>query len=125
MKYLLCLATLVLTGCFLIPDEKETETFQLPEPPKITQAVTYPVERQLIMESVEGTVRVTPIREVSLYFEVPGRIQSVDVVPDQQVAEGEVLAKLEANRKKPPTKSKWQQRLEQAARQRGINPPRK
>jgi YidC/Oxa1 family membrane protein insertase len=37
----------------------------------------------------------------------------------------EVLATLEANKKKPLPKSKWQQRLEAAAKQRGINPPKK
>jgi len=37
----------------------------------------------------------------------------------------EVLATLEENKKKPLKKSKWQQRLETAARQRGIQPPRK
>jgi YidC/Oxa1 family membrane protein insertase len=36
-----------------------------------------------------------------------------------------VLATLEENKKKPLKKSKWQQRLETAARQRGINPPKK
>ncbi|MEI6049510.1 MAG: membrane protein insertase YidC [Bacteroidota bacterium] len=36
-----------------------------------------------------------------------------------------VLAKLEENKKKPIKKSKWQQRLESAAKQRGINPPKK
>ncbi len=36
-----------------------------------------------------------------------------------------VLAKLDENRKKPVQKSKWQQRLEEAARQRGINPPKR
>ncbi|HBH83713.1 MAG: hypothetical protein A2X05_10560 [Bacteroidetes bacterium GWE2_41_25] len=36
-----------------------------------------------------------------------------------------VLATLEENKKKPVKKSKWQQRLETAARQRGINPPKK
>jgi YidC/Oxa1 family membrane protein insertase len=36
-----------------------------------------------------------------------------------------VLAKLEENKKKPIKKSKWQQRLEAAAKQRGINPPKK
>jgi YidC/Oxa1 family membrane protein insertase len=36
-----------------------------------------------------------------------------------------VLATLEANKKKPVPKSKWQQRLEAAARQRGINPAKK
>jgi YidC/Oxa1 family membrane protein insertase len=36
-----------------------------------------------------------------------------------------VLATLEENKKKPLKKSKWQQRLEVAAKQRGINPPKK
>ena len=36
-----------------------------------------------------------------------------------------VLAKLEENKKKPLKKSKWQQRLESAAKQRGINPSKK
>ena len=36
-----------------------------------------------------------------------------------------VLAALEENKKKPLKKSKWQQRLEAAAKQRGINPPRR
>lgn len=36
-----------------------------------------------------------------------------------------VLATLEQNKKKPLPKSKWQQRLEAAAKQRGINPPKR
>jgi YidC/Oxa1 family membrane protein insertase len=36
-----------------------------------------------------------------------------------------VLATLEENKKKPLKKSKWQQRLEDAAKQRGINPPKR
>jgi|WetSurMetagenome_2_1015567.scaffolds.fasta_scaffold31334_1 YidC/Oxa1 family membrane protein insertase len=36
-----------------------------------------------------------------------------------------VLATLEENKKKPLKKSKWQQRIEEAAKQRGINPPKK
>ncbi len=36
-----------------------------------------------------------------------------------------VLATLEENKKKPVKKSKWQQRLEEAAKSRGINPPKK
>lgn len=36
-----------------------------------------------------------------------------------------VLATLEENRKKPAKKSKWQQRLEEAARKRGYNPSKK
>jgi YidC/Oxa1 family membrane protein insertase len=36
-----------------------------------------------------------------------------------------VLATLEENKKKPMKKSRWQQTLEDAARKRGINPPKK
>ncbi|HEX2920595.1 MAG TPA: membrane protein insertase YidC [Bacteroidales bacterium] len=36
-----------------------------------------------------------------------------------------VLATLEENKKKPLKKSKWQQRLEEAAKQRGINPSKR
>lgn len=36
-----------------------------------------------------------------------------------------VLATLEENKKKPMKKSKWQMRLEEASRQRGINPPKR
>jgi YidC/Oxa1 family membrane protein insertase len=38
---------------------------------------------------------------------------------------GDVLATLEVNKKKPMKKSKWQQRLEDAAKQRGINPSKR
>jgi YidC/Oxa1 family membrane protein insertase len=41
------------------------------------------------------------------------------------IDQGKVLATLEENRKKPLKKSRWQQRLEEAARQRGINPNRR
>lgn len=36
-----------------------------------------------------------------------------------------VLAILEENKKKPVKKSNWQKRLEDAAKQRGINPPKR
>ncbi|MGE5419342.1 MAG: membrane protein insertase YidC, partial [Chloroflexota bacterium] len=36
-----------------------------------------------------------------------------------------VLATLEENKKKPLKKSKWQMRLEEAARKRGVNPPKR
>jgi YidC/Oxa1 family membrane protein insertase len=36
-----------------------------------------------------------------------------------------VLATLEANKKKPVPKSKWQQRLEEASKQRGLNSPKR
>jgi YidC/Oxa1 family membrane protein insertase len=48
-----------------------------------------------------------------------------NIVSKRFINAEEVLAKLEENKKKPLKKSKWQQRLETAARQRGINPPKK
>jgi YidC/Oxa1 family membrane protein insertase len=47
------------------------------------------------------------------------------MISKQFIDEDKVLAKLEENKKKPVKKSKWQQRLETAARQRGINAPKK
>lgn len=41
------------------------------------------------------------------------------------VSEDEILRKIEENKKKPAKKSKWQARLEEASRQRGIKPPKK
>ncbi|MBN2633372.1 MAG: membrane protein insertase YidC [Bacteroidales bacterium] len=48
-----------------------------------------------------------------------------NIVMKRFINADEVLATLEANKKKPVPKSKWQQRLESAAKQRGINPSRK
>jgi YidC/Oxa1 family membrane protein insertase len=48
-----------------------------------------------------------------------------NIISKRFINADEVLANLAQNKKKPLTKSKWQQRLEAAARQRGINPPKK
>lgn len=48
-----------------------------------------------------------------------------NMISKRFIDEKKVLATLEENRKKPLKKSKWQQRLEAAAKQRGIQPPRK
>ncbi len=47
-----------------------------------------------------------------------------NIISKRFIDEKKVLATLEENRKKPLKKSKWQQRLEEAAKQRGIQPPR-
>jgi YidC/Oxa1 family membrane protein insertase len=41
------------------------------------------------------------------------------------INQDKVLATLEENRKKPAKKSKWQQRLEAAAKSRGVSPPKR
>ena len=48
-----------------------------------------------------------------------------NVISKRFIDADKVLATLEENRKKPVKKSKWQQRLEDAAKQRGINPAKK
>lgn len=48
-----------------------------------------------------------------------------NIISKRFIDADKVLATLEENRKKPLKKSKWQQRLEEAAKQRGIQPPRK
>lgn len=48
-----------------------------------------------------------------------------NIISKRFIDEQKVLATLEENRKKPLKKSKWQQRLEEAAKQRGINPPKR
>ena len=48
-----------------------------------------------------------------------------NLLSKQFIDSDKVLATLEANRKKPLKKSKWQQRLDEAAKQRGIQAPRR
>jgi YidC/Oxa1 family membrane protein insertase len=48
-----------------------------------------------------------------------------NIITKRFIDESKVLAALEENKKKPVKKSKWQQRLEEAARQRGINTPKR
>jgi YidC/Oxa1 family membrane protein insertase len=48
-----------------------------------------------------------------------------NIISKRFIDKEKVLATLEENKKKPVKKSRWQQKIEDAARQRGINPPRK
>ncbi len=48
-----------------------------------------------------------------------------NILSKRFIDSAKVLATLEENKKKPLKKSKWQQRLEQAAKQRGIQAPKK
>jgi len=48
-----------------------------------------------------------------------------NIVSKRFIDADKVLATLEENKKKPVKKSKWQQRLEEAAKARGINPPKR
>lgn len=48
-----------------------------------------------------------------------------NIISKRFIDEKKVLATLEENRKKPVKKSKWQQRLEEAAKKRGIQSPKR
>jgi YidC/Oxa1 family membrane protein insertase len=48
-----------------------------------------------------------------------------NIVSKRFIDADKVLATLEANKKKPVPKSKWQQRLEEASKQRGLNTPKR
>src|SRR4030043_451381 len=48
-----------------------------------------------------------------------------NIISKRFIDQEKVLATLEENRKKPLKKSKWQQRLEEAAKRRGVTPPRR
>ena len=48
-----------------------------------------------------------------------------NMITKQFVDEKAILKKMEENKKKPKKKSKWQQRLEEAAKQRGVQPKKR
>lgn len=48
-----------------------------------------------------------------------------NLISKRYIDEDAVLRKLDENKKKPPKKSKFQQRLEAAAKQRGVQPPKR
>jgi len=48
-----------------------------------------------------------------------------NIISNRFIDEKKVLATLEENRKKPVKKSNWQKRLEEAAKRRGIQAPRR
>jgi RND family efflux transporter MFP subunit len=89
-----CLGMLT-AACGLFPEDEEKAMPRLPEPPRISSSITYPVEKEDVLELIEGTARATPTKMQSLYFLVSGRIQSMGAEPNLQVMAGEVLAKLE------------------------------
>jgi len=88
-------AAVLLAGCGLLPQEEDLTVPELPEPPQVSAVVTYPVVREDIYDMIEGYARVSPVRETSLYFEQPGRVQTLTVEPNDVVSEGDVLARLE------------------------------
>ena len=89
------LAAGILLCCGLFPKEKTAQEPILPEPPTTSSSITYPVTRGDIEEGIEGTAQITAVREVALYFKEAGRIREINAAPNQKVAAGDVLARLD------------------------------
>ena len=75
----------LLIGCGFLPKEDDPEAPTLPEPPKLSKSITYPVERIDIFEQVQGSSYVTPIRQTELYFKQSGRLTELNVQPQDLV----------------------------------------
>ncbi len=98
--YLLALSILmivVLSGCVLMPTEREPLPPPLVEPPRLRFNL-HTVERVDIIHQIIGAGIFIPIREYNLSFlNNSGRLQEVHVVSGMHVEEGEVLAELESD----------------------------
>ena len=90
-----CAGLALLAGCGFLPEEEDLVVPELPEPPRVTAVVTYPVERDDLYDQIEGYARVSPVRETALYFQQNGRLQTLAVEPNDTVQEGDVLARLD------------------------------
>lgn len=98
MRRVLLITTMVIVmlgGCWLLPEEEELAVPELPEPPRVSALVTYPVERGDIHDVVEGQARVSPVQETALYFRQTGRVQVLNAEVNASVEAGELLAQLE------------------------------
>ena len=95
MRYIGLAVVSVLGSCGFFPEEDEIHAATLPEPPRATRIITYPVVRKDIYEQIDGNARTTSLRETELYFTGSGRIKLINVKLEQTVRKGEVLAKLE------------------------------
>jgi YidC/Oxa1 family membrane protein insertase len=112
------LFTLLMTGSTLLTMKMTGSTPGSDQPGMKLMMYMMPVMFMLILNNFSSGL--------TYYYFLANMITfGQNIISKRFVNPDEVLAKLEQNRKKPVTKSKWQQRLETAARQRGINPPKK
>jgi len=97
--YLLVLTMLlifILSGCVLMPTEREPLPPPLVEPPRLRFNL-HTVEIGDIIHQIIGAGIFVPISEFNLSFlNNSGRLQAVHVVPGMHVEEGQVLAELES-----------------------------
>lgn len=112
------LFTLLMTGSTLLTMKMTGSTPGSDQPGMKMMMYMMPVMFMLILNNFSSGL--------TYYYFLANMLTYVqNIVSKRFIDSDAVLAKLEENKKKPVKKSKWQQRLESAARQRGINPPKK
>jgi YidC/Oxa1 family membrane protein insertase len=113
------LFTLLMTASTLLTMKYNSpSTGQEQMPGMKTMMYMMPVMFMLIMNSFPSGL--------SYYYFLVNMITfGQNLISKSFIDEVAVLAKLDENKNKPIKKSKWQQRLEEAAKQRGINPPKR
>jgi YidC/Oxa1 family membrane protein insertase len=112
------LFTLLMTASTLITMKMTGSTPSSDQPGMKVMTYTMPIMFMLILNNFSSGL--------TYYYFLANIITYIqNLISKRFIDESKVLATLEENKKKPLKKSKWQQRLEDAARQRGINPPKK
>lgn len=93
----LCLV-LVLSGCSLLPDEREEEILPDIQPPQISQKPEYTVATKTLETKVTVMGKLISLQEESLYFSVGDKfIDEVRVKNGDYVEKGQVIAKLDVD----------------------------
>jgi len=97
--FVLCLClVLVLSGCSLLPDEREEE--QIPDilPPQISQKPEYTVTTKTLTSEVKVMGKLISLEEESLYFTVGDKVvDNVLVKNGDFVEKGQAIAKLDVS----------------------------
>jgi YidC/Oxa1 family membrane protein insertase len=112
------LFTLLMTGSTLLTMKMTGSTPGSDQPGMKMMMYMMPVMFMLILNNFSAGL-------TYYYFLANMLTYLQNIISKRFIDSDAVLAKLEENKKKPVKKSKWQQRLESAARQRGINPAKK
>lgn len=66
-----------------------------PQPDPLAGGVVYTVQRGEVLEVVEATGNLAPVRQAALSFSIAGRLESIAVSTGERVRAGQVLAVLE------------------------------
>jgi len=112
------LFTLLMTGSTLLTTKMTGSTPGSDQPGMKVMMYMMPVMFMLILNNFSSGL--------TYYYFLANMLTYLQNIISKRFIDSEaVLATLEENKKKPLKKSKWQQRLEEAAKQRGLSTPRR